>query len=594
MALTATALPEWVDFNLGEDVRDERRLEQDQLWADAVVDGRSHISHREFCVEYAAQFRLALEQYTVVELLVDGLYSFPSPLSRLSYELLHLIVVYALPGQGDLVHALVQRRQLASSLQNSYAIDPTSDVQIYLRKRPLLFYERRRGLYDVLRVLGRQEVIFHEGKLARNGRQLSMTHHRSIFDHIFDQNDGNDVVCERSLRPLLVTVFAGGRGTLLCFGQTGTGKTYTLQGALDYLCGNLLGRRFKLTFVELRGKQCRDLLSLRSEEELLSLRTDAQGEVKVCGAREIFFDPLQSVRSLEELFDQAMRRRKAEVTERNSQSSRSHAILTIDFLDNYGDNVHNTGGRSCSLKDFLSNQKSPSSNGTYGRLRIVDLAGSERNYETTVMTAAMHKESAQINLALMALKDCFRAHNSSSRLPVRASPLTRLLQDSFPGYNSNSITKTVIIATVSPSPIDLVHSLNTATHVLLMAAGRLYTPHLLANVVVPMTMDTSSNATILPKDLPVHLWSFNQISFWLSTVENGRFASLALPPGTTGQQLLQMSTQSLLELYKSSSREARGNNEGSAWTISVEENERLHGIAKALHAALRREQLFIR
>merc|ERR1739848_806045 len=43
---------------------------------------------------------------------------------------------------------------------------------------------------------------------------------------------------------------------------------------------------------------------------------------------------------------------------------------------------------------------------------LVDLAGSERNYETVQMTPAMHRESAQINSALMALKDCFRAfHN---------------------------------------------------------------------------------------------------------------------------------------------------------------------------------------
>merc|ERR1719197_982286 len=48
----------------------------------------------------------------------------------------------------------------------------------------------------------------------------------------------------------------------------------------------------------------------------------------------------------------------------------------------------------------------------YGRLLLVDLAGSERNYETVKMTPAMHRESAQINTALMALKDCFRAlHN---------------------------------------------------------------------------------------------------------------------------------------------------------------------------------------
>ena len=38
-------------------------------------------------------------------------------------------------------------------------------------------------------------------------------------------------------------------------------------------------------------------------------------------------------------------------------------------------------------------------------LRFVDLAGSERNYETRSMTAQQHRDFAEINKSLMALKD---------------------------------------------------------------------------------------------------------------------------------------------------------------------------------------------
>ena len=58
-------------------------------------------------------------------------------------------------------------------------------------------------------------------------------------------------------------------------------------------------------------------------------------------------------------------------------------------------------------------------------LRLVDLAGSERNYETQRMSAVQHKESADINTSLMALKDCFRAHAAGTRAPYRASRLTQ-------------------------------------------------------------------------------------------------------------------------------------------------------------------------
>ena len=33
----------WVDFELGEDIRDEDRLRQDEEWKGAVADGRGHV-----------------------------------------------------------------------------------------------------------------------------------------------------------------------------------------------------------------------------------------------------------------------------------------------------------------------------------------------------------------------------------------------------------------------------------------------------------------------------------------------------------------------------------------------------------------------
>ena len=42
--------------------------------------------------------------------------------------------------------------------------------------------------------------------------------------------------------------------------------------------------------------------------------------------------------------------------------------------------------------------------GGLGTIRFVDLAGSERNYETRYMTAQQHRDFAEINKSLMALK----------------------------------------------------------------------------------------------------------------------------------------------------------------------------------------------
>ena len=118
-------------------------------------------------------------------------------------------------------------------------------------------------------------------------------------------------------------------------------------------------------------------------------------------------------------------------------------------------------------------------------------------------SAADHKESADINYALMALKDCFRSfYNSSSsssssnildektklinykkilsmrpikKAPYRSSLLTRVLRNCFvPQEHNNTHTDpsrphlTCVIATISPSSSDIVHTINTLDHVSMM------------------------------------------------------------------------------------------------------------------------------
>ena len=103
---------------------------------------------------------------------------------------------------------------------------------------------------------------------------------------------------------------------------------------------------------------------------------------------------------LESTVERAMAQRNVRVTERNPISSRSHAWFKLSFSS--------SGGALC----------------------FVDLAGSERNYETTQMTAAMHHESANINKALMALKDCFRVfYEQVTQCPITKRPVPKTLHN---------------------------------------------------------------------------------------------------------------------------------------------------------------------
>ena len=154
--------------------------------------------------------------------------------------------------------------------------------------------------------------------------------------------------------------------------------------------------------------------------------------------------------------------------------------------------------------------------------------------QTVRMTAAQHRESADINFSLMALKDCFRAHAAGRRqasaaaaaapqppslrpngvpapvaakpardkapphIPYRRSRLTQVLRKCF----TDPAHRTVVIATVSPAATDLQHTINTANHVCLMAED-------LERLAWATTCDVSlSSATF---DVPVWKWTPEQV-----------------------------------------------------------------------------------
>jgi hypothetical protein len=85
--------------------------------------------------------------------------------------------------------------------------------------------------------------------------------------------------------------------------------------------------------------------------------------------------------------------------------------------------------------------------------------------------------------------------------------------------------------------------------------------------------------------VPVHEWSTDHVREWIATVEGGRFAQLALPPGLDGKSLLKLSTLRLSELFEGTMRQSRAENEGSSWTVGADAGVKL---GRQLFAALRR------
>lgn len=457
----------------------------------------------------------------------------------------------------------------------------------------------------------------------------------------------------------------------------------------------MVGKSIRITFYEVHGKKCYDLLSDRN---IVHLRSDAHENMHVRGARSIELCPLVEPTALVEVLREALSLRSSKVTERNPISSRSHAVCTIELLDMTELPAPAPAAVDRSLTAFLATKGgdaapplAPSVRKVLGKITLVDLAGSERNYETTQMTSAQHKESADINFALMALKDCFRAYHNQltghllslqervqeklnsgrpgahpsnplapnlfnattntsgivksihsvgivsgtkatslsaahaedtdenqpadpdaaaanapgggasagGRIPFRSSTLTKVLKECF---TSGPNHRTTIVATLSPTPIDLQHSLNTLNHVVLMCPELQQLTHRLT-VEVPLNLHLqmqnrfnaqAAHSTAVGSGLSTkHVgdWSAEEVIAWLATAERGRFKHVVLPPGIDGRGVLMLSETNMVDLFAAQDQNtARGLKEGAAWVETVADDRRkVRRLGRALWSALRRE-----
>jgi kinesin family protein 3/17 len=56
---------------------------------------------------------------------------------------------------------------------------------------------------------------------------------RFAFDHIFNESSSQSEVYESAAQPAVVSALQGYNAAIIAYGQTGTGKTYTMEGVHD-------------------------------------------------------------------------------------------------------------------------------------------------------------------------------------------------------------------------------------------------------------------------------------------------------------------------------------------------------------------------
>ncbi|KAJ0987711.1 hypothetical protein J5N97_006067 [Dioscorea zingiberensis] len=336
--------------------------------------------------------------------------------------------------------------------------DKGLNVQVLLRCRPLSDEEIRANTPMVITCNEiRREV---SASLSIANKQIDRTF---TFDKVFGPSSKQKELYNQAISPVVNEVLEGYNCTIFAYGQTGTGKTYTMEGGritrngefpsdagvipravkqiFDMLEMQNTDYSMKVTFLELYNEDLTDLLAPEDvkcsddkSKKPIALMEDGKGGVFVRGLEE---EIVCSANEIYKILDRGSSKRRTAETLLNKQSSRSHSIFSIT--------IH--------MKECTPEGEELIK---CGKLNLVDLAGSE-NVMRSGAREGRAREAGEINKSLLTLGRVINALvEHSGHIPYRESKLTRLLRDSLGGK-----TRTCIIATISPAINCLEESLST-------------------------------------------------------------------------------------------------------------------------------------
>jgi len=301
-------------------------------------------------------------------------------------------------------------------------------------------------------------------------RQVRSNFH---FDEVLSSFSTQADVFAATLQPLVSQVLMGYEATAFAYGQTGTGKTYTMEGdadsdekrglmprtaaavleALEH--PDFVESHVTVSMLEIYNEELNDLLFTGNHQQKIDLMDGGSGKgVQCVGLSEV---PVTSLSDVLDLVRLAQERKRMAETRVSARSSRSHCIFT--------------------MKVECRRELGTGELENVGKLHLVDLAGSEcakkaawgiedisgpgpKSGQLSATISEQERERRNINQSLLTLGRVIVAlREKSGRVPFRDSKLTRLLENALGGS-----CKTVIIATISPAMSSVDETISTLNY----------------------------------------------------------------------------------------------------------------------------------
>ncbi|TWW75195.1 E Centromere protein [Takifugu flavidus] len=277
----------------------------------------------------------------------------------------------------------------------------------------------------------------------------SSTSKSFCFDRVFTAEETTNHLYQSIAKPLVVSTVQGYNGTIFAYGQTSSGKTFTMMGG-GHIPGviplavedvfqtikNCPKKEFllRVSYMEIYNETVTDLLVDTWKRKPLEVRETINKNIFVADlTEEMVTNPAQALSWI----SKGEKNRHYGKTKMNQRSSRSHTIFRMIL-------------ESRERSDPASGENADGAI-IVSHLNLVDLAGSERASQTGAEGARL-KEGCNINRSLFTLGQVIKKltdENQKGFTNYRDSKLTRILQNSLGGN-----AKTVIICTITPATLD--------------------------------------------------------------------------------------------------------------------------------------------
>ena len=320
-------------------------------------------------------------------------------------------------------------------------------IKVFVRFRPLNDLES--GLlsdncgWTLPKYISNTEIGIYSSKEIKDKNGPVPANLTFKYDKVFQMDSPQSEIYDFVGKRIVGDVMEGYNGTIFAYGQSGSGKTYTMYGPdiFDDVYKGIIPRivedifnyveradenidfQFKLSVLEIYKEVMYDLLVQQTTD--MKIQENPETGIFIDGLSEVY---LSSINEFFDYVELSQNNRKTAETKLNHNSSRSHCILILEISQSF-------------KKEKLIKK---------GTLNLVDLAGSEKISKTGAVGLTL-EEAKKINLSLSTLGNVIHAlTHKAEHIPYRDSKLTRLLKESLGGNY-----KTSLIVTCSPHSYNL-------------------------------------------------------------------------------------------------------------------------------------------